>query len=102
MGNRPQFAEMFANMLANGFLTVLVLVLEDSVRIPKGPKSADFEQNPWAIGHGFDEGGFWQVREIVPNSLKRHLHACKWISNCFGACSRRFCENSQGSEIGRF
>ena len=26
---------------------------------------------------GFEDGGFWKVLEIVPNSLKRRLHASK-------------------------
>ena len=34
---------------SNGFLTFWGLVLEDSVRIAKGPKSADFEQKPWTM-----------------------------------------------------
>ena len=46
-------------MLANGFLMVFGLVRNDSGRIRKGPISTDFEQNPWAIAHGFEEGGFW-------------------------------------------
>ena len=45
-------------MLANGFLTVLGLIRKDFVAIPKGLKSTDFDQNPWAIAHGFEEGGF--------------------------------------------
>ena len=48
-GKSPETRLNVAYMLANGFLTVLGLVLEDSVRIPKGPKSADFEQKPWAF-----------------------------------------------------
>ena len=47
-------------------------------------------------------GGFRWVPEIVPNSMKRHFYASKWISNCFGACSKRFGMNSHGLEIGRF
>ena len=46
-------------MLENGFLTVFGLVRKDSERIRKSPKSTDFEQNAWAIAHGFEEGGFW-------------------------------------------
>ena len=46
-------------MLGKGFLTVLGLVRMDLGRILKGPKSADFEQKPWAIAHGFEHGGFW-------------------------------------------
>ena len=91
-----------AYMRENGFLTVLGVVRKDSVRICKGPKSTDFEQKAWAIAHGFEHGRFWQVLEIAPNSMKRRLHAWKWISNGFWACTERFRENSQGSEIDRF
>ena len=63
-------------MLRNGFLTVLGLVRNDLGRILRGPKSADFEQKAWAIAHAFAEnGGFWWVPEIVPNSMKRRLYA---------------------------
>ena len=31
---------------------------EDFGWIPKGPKSADFDQKAWAIAHGFENGGF--------------------------------------------
>ena len=90
-------------MLRNGFLTVLGLVRNDLGRILKGPKSADFEQKLWAMAHAFAEnGGFWWVPEIVPNSMKRRLYASKWISYCFGTCSKRFGTNSQGSEIADF
>ena len=44
-------------MLANGFLTVLELILKDFERTPKGLKSTDFHQKAWAIAHGFEEGG---------------------------------------------
>ena len=45
-------------MRENGFLRVLVVVRKDSVRIRKGPKSTDFEQNAWVIAHGFEHGRF--------------------------------------------
>ena len=57
-------------MLGNEFLTSYGLVREHLARICKGSKSADFEQKPWAIAHGFEHGGFWQVLELTPNSLK--------------------------------
>ena len=40
-----------ANVLANGFATTFVIAGEDLGWIPKGPKSADFEQK--ALAHGF-------------------------------------------------
>ena len=57
-------------MLGNGFLTSYGLVREDLNKISNRPKSADFEQMPWAIAHCFEHGGFWQVLELAPNSLK--------------------------------
>ena len=45
-------------VLANGFLTVVELIRKDFERSPKGLKSTDFDQNAWAIAHGFEEGGF--------------------------------------------
>ena len=45
-------------MLANVFPTTFDNVGEDFGRIPKGPKSADFDQKAWAIAHGFENGGF--------------------------------------------
>ena len=39
--------------------------------------------------------------KIAPNSLKRLLHACKWISNSLRDCSCGFRVNSEGSEVGR-
>ena len=48
-----------AYMLYNRILTVLQLVGKDFEYIPKGPKSTDFDQNPWDIAHGFEQDGFW-------------------------------------------
>ena len=87
---------------ANGFPTTFGIVPEDLGWIPKGPKSTDFDQKPWAIAHGFEQGRFWQVLGIVPNSVKCPLCACKWISNYFRDCSWRFGVNSEGSETHRF
>ena len=75
-------------MLGNGFLASYGLVREDFARISNGPKSTDFEQKPWAIAHGFEHGGFWQVLELAPNSLKKcYPNAWKWISSFVRACS---------------
>ena len=87
---------------ANGFPTTFGIVPEDLEWIPKGPKSTDFDQKPWAIAHGFEQGRFRQVLGIVPNSLKCPLLACKCICKCFRDCSWRFGVNSEGSEIHRF
>ena len=45
-------------MLANGFLCAFGDIDQDFGLIRKRPKSADFEQKPWAIAHGFEHGGF--------------------------------------------
>ena len=70
--------------------------------IRKGRKSADFEQKAWAIAHAFEHGGFWQVLEIAPNSLKRLQIPSKIISDSLRDLLCRFGVNSQGSKIGRF
>ena len=69
-GNRPKLLKNVAKMLANGFLTTCEIVREVFGRICNDTKSADFDQKAWAIAHGFEHGGFWQLREIDPNSLK--------------------------------
>ena len=89
-------------MLENAFLVAFGTVCVDFEWILKGPKLAVFEQKPWAIAHGFENGGFGSGLEIAPNSLKRFLYARKCVSSCFGDCLCRFWVNSQGSEIGRF
>ena len=63
--------------LANRFLTPCGTFCIDLGWFRKGHKFAVFQQKPWAIAHGFEHGGFWQVLEIAPNSLKRLQNACK-------------------------
>ena len=91
-----------SNMLGNGFPTTFGLIHEDLMWIPNGPTSTYFEQNAWAIAHGFEDGGFGQVLGIVPNFLKRPQYAWKWISNYFRQFWRRFTVISEWSEIDRF
>ena len=67
-----------------------------------GPLSGNFDQKPWAIAHGFEDGGFGWVSEIVPNSIKDSQNASKSISNSIGDYSCWFGENYQGSDFGRF
>ena len=88
-------------VLANGFLTTCEIVRVDFEWICNGPKLAEFEQKAWTIAHGFEDGGFGQVSEIAPNSLKRLLRACKWIFNYLRDCSWGVWVNSQWSDIGR-
>ena len=47
-----------SDVLTNAFTTTFGFVREDLSWIPTCPKSADFEQNAWAIAHGFENGGF--------------------------------------------
>ena len=44
---------IFSYMLANAFPNTFEIVFEGFGRIPKCPKSADFNQNAWATAHGF-------------------------------------------------
>ena len=84
------------------FVIASATVCVDLGWIPKGRKLADFEKKAWAIAHGFEHGRFWQVLEIVPNSLKRLQNRSKMICECFRDCLCRFRVNSQKSKIGRF
>ena len=83
------------------FLTLCGTCYADLGWIRKGRKLADFEQKAWAIAHGFEHGGFWQVLEIAPNSLKRLQIPSKIMSNYLRDLCR-FGVNSQGSKVGRF
>ena len=85
-------------MLVNRYLTASGIVVVDFGWIRKGPKLASFEQNTWILAHGFEHGGFWKVLGIAPNSLKRLLHSCKWISNYL----RDSASGLGGSQFGRF
>ena len=84
------------------FVIASATVCVDLGWIRKHRKLADFEQRAWAIAHGFEHGRFWQVLEIVPNSLKRLQNRSKIICDCFRDCLCRFRVNSHGSKIGRF
>ena len=84
------------------FLTLCGTCYADLGWIRKGRKSANFEQKAWAIAHAFEHGGFWQVLEIAPNSLKRLQIPSKIISDSLRDLLCRFGVNSQGSKIGRF
>ena len=88
--------------LVKGFLTSCPTFWVDFGWIRKCRKLAVFEQKAWAIAHGFKHGRFWQVLEIAPNSLKRLLNPCKWISNSLCDFLGRFRVNSQVSKIGGF
>ena len=68
----------------------------------QGSKNGRFQKKAWAIAHDCEHGGFWQVLEIAPNSLKRLLTPSKMISNCVRDFLYRFRVNWQGSKIGRF
>ena len=84
------------------FVTASATVCVDLGWIRKNRKLADFEQKPWAIAHGFEHGRFFELLEVVRNSLKRLQNRSKMICECFRDCLCRFRVNSQVSKIGRF
>ena len=95
--------------LWNAFKTVLKWFANASATvcvylgwIPKGRKLTDFEQKVWAITHGFEHGRFFQLLEIVRNSLKCLQNGSKMICDCLQDCFCRFRVNSQVSKIDRF
>ena len=53
--------------------------------------------SPW-----FEDGRFWQVLEIAPNSLERLQNRSKMICDCLRDCLCRFRVDSEVSKIGRF
>ena len=77
-----------------GFVTGSATVCVDLGWNRKGRKSTDFEQKAWAIAYGFENGRFWQMLEIAPNSVKRPQNRFKMICDCLrdGLC--RFRVNS--------
>ena len=84
------------------FVTAYATVCFDLGGIGTGRKLADFEQKAWATAHGFEHGRFFELLEIVRNSLKRLQNRSKMICDCFRDCLCRFRVNSQKSKIGRF
>ena len=68
----------------------------------QGSKIRRFSPKSLGLAHGFEHGRLWQVRQIVPNSLKRLLNPSKMIYNSLRDCLCRFRVNSQGSKIRRF
>ena len=55
---------------ANGFPTTFGIVPEDFGLIPKGPKSTDFDQNPWApmVLNRVDLGKCWESFQTLWNA----------------------------------
>ena len=88
--------------LVKGFLTPCANFWVDFGWIHKCRKLAVLEQKAWAIAHGFEQCGFWQVLENAPNPLKRLLNPSKRISNSLRDFFGRFRVNSQVSKISRF
>ena len=109
--NRADFLNSWKSLqtLWNASKTVLkwfanasVTVFLDLGGIPKGRKLAEFDQNAWAIAHGFEHGRFFELLEIVRNSLKRLQNRSKIICDCFRDCLCRFRVISEVSKSGRF
>ena len=84
------------------FVTACVTVCVDLACICNGRKLACFEKKACALAHGFEQGRFFELLEITPNSLKRLKNRSKMICDCFRDYLCRFRVNSQGSKIGRF
>ena len=84
------------------FVTACATVCVDLVWIRKGLKLANFQQKAWAIAHGFEHGRFWQVLEIVPNSLQRLQNRSKMMCEYLRDFLCRVNVNSQVLKIGRF
>ena len=84
------------------FVTASATVCVDLRWIRKCRKLAAFEQRACAIAHGFEHGRFFDLLEIVRNSLKRLQNRSKMIFECFRDCLCLFRVNSQGSKIDRF
>ena len=91
-----------AQVLENGFLIPCGTICVDLGWIGEGRKLTDFEQKAWAIAHGFEQGGFWQVLQIAPNSLKHRLSAWKRISNTLRDYLCRFGVNWRRTKTDRF
>ena len=89
-------------MLENVFLIPCGTIGVDLGWIGEGRKLSDFEQKPWAIAHGFEQGRFWQDLQIAPNFLKRRLSAWKCISDTLRDYRCRFGMSWRGSKIDRF
>ena len=83
-------------------MTASATVCVDLGGIRTGRKLADFEQKPWAIAHCFEHGRFFELLQVVRNSLKRLQNRSKMISECFRDFWCPFRVNSQVSKIGRF
>ena len=91
-----------SSVLENGCLTRCRTVCVEFEWIHEGRKMTVFDQKPWAIAHGFEHDGFWQVLEFTPNYLNRVVNAWKWLSNTLLDYLCRFRVNSRGTEIDRF
>ena len=57
--NCSKLSEMSPMCVQLDFQLPSGLLLKIWVEFGMGPKSADFQQNAWAIAHGFEHGGFW-------------------------------------------
>ena len=83
------------------FVTPCATVCFDFRWIGKSRNLTVFEQKAWAIAHGFEHGGFSQVLEIAPISLKRFVNPSKLIFNALRDCLCRLRFNSEESKIDR-
>ena len=84
------------------FVTASEAVCVDLGWIRKNRKLADFEKKPWAIARGFEHGRFFELLEVVRNSLKRLQNRSKMICECFRDCLCRFRVNSKCRKLADF
>ena len=81
----------------NGFLTALATLCVDLGWIRKSRNLADFEQNPWAIAHGFEHGGFLQSWK----SLQTLWNGSNAPINSFLTALATLCVHLRGIREGR-
>ena len=104
-----QFLEIAPNSLKrlwNPYKMICNSLRDCLFRFPVNWQESKFDRfwakSLWAIAHGFEHGGFSQVLEIAPISLKRFLNPSKIIFNALRDCLCRLRFNSEDSKIDRF
>ena len=76
-------------VLTNGFSTTLGIVGETFGWISTGPKSADFDQKPWTLAHGFEHGGL-ECRESLQTPWNVSYVLAIGLSTFFGIIGEDF------------
>ena len=97
----PNSLKQISHTLAYGYLSAGGIIPEDVGRIPKGPKSADFDQKAWPPQLKVLKR-FWSSAGNRPKLPKTSPLCLQMVSKCLRNRPKIFRQNSQGSEIGRF